>query len=211
MTLSMILLIIVALAILFGVLERVLDRMALTDRQALLCVSGLFIGGLLPDLSFGLVTINIGGALIPLLICIYLLYRAGSGKERIRALISGALTAASVYAVSLVFPADPTSMPFDPTLLYGVMAGAVAWALGRSRRSSFIAGVLGILICDVITGISNWRFGLNQVVHLGGAGALDVIVLSGVIAVLFCELFGEIMERIVRHRANQPQEGGQQA
>lgn len=45
-------------------------------------------------------------------------------------------------------------------------------------------------------------------VHLGGAGALDAVVLSGIGAVLLCELFGEIMERIATSRAHSPHEDG---
>ena len=47
--------------------------------------------------------------------------------------------------------------------------------------------------------------------HLGSAGALDAVVLSGVTAVLLCELFGELMERIVRGREQHAAEGGQHA
>ena len=43
MSLGMILLVVLALLILFGVLQRVLDRMALTDRQALLLVALIFV------------------------------------------------------------------------------------------------------------------------------------------------------------------------
>lgn len=66
MSLGMILLVVLALLILFGVLQRVLDRMALTDRQALLLVALIFVGGWLPDIRLGMVSINIGGALVPL-------------------------------------------------------------------------------------------------------------------------------------------------
>ena len=40
----MILLVVLTLLILFGVLQRVLDRMALTDRQALFLVALIFAG-----------------------------------------------------------------------------------------------------------------------------------------------------------------------
>ena len=61
----MILLVVLTLLILFGVLQRVLDRMALTDRQALFLVALIFVGGWLPDLRLGMVSLNIGGALVP--------------------------------------------------------------------------------------------------------------------------------------------------
>lgn len=208
MSIGMILLIIIALLILFGVLQRVLDRMALTDRQALACVALIFIGGWLPDISLGRVTLNIGGALVPLAVCVYLFLNAGTGKERIRALVASVLTGAVVYVIGLYFPADPVAMPFDPMILYGLCGGIVAWLLGRSRRSAFIAGVLGIILADAAVGVVNWSRGIQQAVHLGSAGALDAIVLSGVSAVLLCELFGEIMERIAHGRANAPHEDG---
>ena len=209
MSIGMILLVVISLLILFGVLQRVLDRMALTDRQALACVAAIFIGGWLPDITLGMVTINIGGSLVPLIVCVYLFLHAGTAKERIRAAVASVLTAAAIYAVTLVYPADPIAMPMlDPMILYGICGGLIAWLLGRSRRSAFIAGVLGVILADAISGLSVWLRGVNQPIHLGSAGALDAVVLAGVIAVLMCELVGEIMERIQTGRANAPHEDG---
>lgn len=208
MSIGMILLVVIALLILFGVLQRVLDRMALTDKQALLLVAAMFIGGWLPDISLGMVTLNIGGALIPLGVCVYLFFHAGTGKERVRALVASVLTAAAIYVIGLFFPADPVTMPFDPMILYGLCGGVIAWLFGRSRRSAFIAGVLGVILSDVLVGIINWTRGVNQAVHLGGAGALDAVVLSGVTGVMLCELFGEIIERMQTGRAHAPHEDG---
>ena len=209
MSIGMILLVVISLLILFGVLQRVLDRMVLTDRQALACVAAIFIGGWLPDITLGMVTINIGGALIPLIVCVYLFLNAGTAKERIRAAVASVLTAAAIYAITLVYPADPVAMPtFDPMILYGICGGLIAWLLGRSRRSAFIAGVLGVLLADVLSGLSVWMRGVNQPIHLGSAGALDAVVLAGVIGVLMCELVGELMERIRTGRADAPHEDG---
>lgn len=208
MSIGMILLIVIALLILFGVLQRVLDRMALTDRQALVLVALIFIGGWLPDVALGPVTVNLGGALVPLGVCLYLFFTAGTGKERLRCLIASLLTTAAVYAISVYFPADPTAMPFDPMILYGAAGGVIAWLLGRSRRGAFVAGVLGVLLCDVLVAVMNWRRGVSQQLVLGGAGALDAIVLSGVISVLLCELIGEIAERIATGPARAPREDG---
>lgn len=209
MSIGMILLVVISLLILFGVLQRVLDRMALTDRQALACVAAIFVGGWLPDIALGMVTINIGGALIPLIVCVYLFLNAGTAKERIRAAVASVLTAAAIYAISLYYPADPIAMPtIDPMILYGVCGGLIAWLLGRSRRSAFIAGVLGVILADVISGLSVWLRGVNQPIRLGSAGALDAVVLAGVIGVLMCELVGELIERIRTGRANAPHEDG---
>ena len=209
MSIGMILLVVLSLLILAGMLQRTLDRMALTDRQALCVLAAIFIGGWLPQIDLGMVTVNIGGAVIPLIVCVYLLLHAGTAKERIRALVSAALTAAAIFALGLLLPSDPTQMPMlDPMILYGVAGGFIAWLLGRSRRSAFIAGVLGVIAVDLITGISLRIRGIDQVIHLGGAGALDAVVLAGVISVLMCELTGEIFERIQTGKARAPHEDG---
>jgi len=210
MSIGMILLIVLSLLILFGALQRVLDRMALTDRQALAIAAAMFIGGWLPEIDFGLIQLNIGGALVPITVCVYLFLHAGSMKERVRAVVASVLTAASITVISMLLPADPAQMPMlDPMILYGISGGLIAWLLGRSRRSAFIAGVLGVVIADIVTGIWVWRRGVSQTVYLGGAGALDAVVLAGVIGVLMCELTGEIMERMHRGRMKPAQEGGQ--
>lgn len=49
----------------------------------------------------------------------------------------------------------------------------------------------GVILADAATGAVNWSRGIVQVLYLGGA-ALDAVVLSGVTAVMLCELAGEI-------------------
>ena len=84
---GMLLLLITAALIYFGAAQRVLDRMRLTDSQALLFI-GLMIGGSFIDIPLyqGTVeiSVNVGGALVPLALCIYLLLvriQPGSGFE----------------------------------------------------------------------------------------------------------------------------------
>lgn len=208
MSIGMVLLTVLALLILFGVGQRVLDRMYLTDRQALLMVAAIFVGGWLPDLEFGRVTLNIGGALIPLGICIYLLVRAGTNKERIRALVAAVLTGAAVYLLGRIMPADPIQTYIDPNYVYGLAAGVVAYLLGRSRRAAFFAGVVGVLLADIAVGAVNWANGIDQTLHLGSAGALDAVVISGLLAVLLAEFVGEALERLMNGASKDPMEDG---
>ena len=205
MSAGMVILTVVAVLIFFGVLQRVLDRMYLTDRAALFLIALMFVGTLLPNLELGMVSVSLGGAVIPLGICLWLLMKADSGHEKVRALVGSLLTAASVWGLSKLLPAEAEELPVDPNLLYGLSAGVIAWILGRSRRAAFICGVLGITLADTATAALNWMNGVNQPLVLGGAGVLDTAVISGVLAVLLSELVGEIVERFARkHR---PKEG----
>lgn len=199
MSIGLILLIVAALLVLFGVAQRVLDRLRLTDRQALLFVGLLFVGGLLPDIPITpLFSVNLGGALIPLGLCVYLLAKAGSGWEVARALLASLITGVVIHLLGEWLPSEPESLPLDPTLLFGLAGGVTAFLFGRSRRGAFVAGVLGSMIAGFWDALIVWRQGVSQPLSLGGAGLLDAIVLSGLIAVLLCELLGELVERIVR-------------
>ena len=204
----MIALTVLALLILFGVAQRVLDRMHLTDRQALLLVAAIFIGGLIPDIPLGRVSVNVGGALIPLAVCAYILIKAGTGKERMRALIGAAVTGVAVYLLGRFLPNEPETIGFDPNYIYGIAAGLVAYVAGRSRRAAFVSGVVGVILADVAVALINWGAGINQPLHLGGAGMLDAVVISGLLAVLLAEFVGEALERLSTGQADSKFEDG---
>ncbi|NLG24107.1 MAG: DUF1614 domain-containing protein [Clostridiales bacterium] len=199
MSIGLILLIVVTLLVVFGVAQRVLDKLRLTDRQALFFVLLLFVGGLIPDIPITpQFSVNIGGALVPLGLCIYLLVKAGSGKEVARALVASALTGIAVYWMGRLLPNEPEQMQFDVNYLYGLAAGAIGYVFGRSRRGSFVAAVLGMMGADIWQAAELWNAGIAQALPLGGAGALDMIVIAGLTAVLLSELVGELIERMSR-------------
>lgn len=196
-SIGMILLVAVAVLALFGVLQRVLDRMRLTDRQALVIVAAIFIGGWIPDIQVTQgFSFNIGGAVIPLAVCVYLFVKAGTAKERIRSVVASVLAAAAVFALGKILPDEPEGFIIDPNYIYGVVAGAIAYLLGRSRRAAFIAGVVGLLLADTAQAVINLFSGLPFSLHLGTGGMFDAVVISGILAVAFAELFGELRERL---------------
>ena len=172
MSLGLVLLTGVAVLVFFGVIQRVLDKMHLTDREALVITALMFFGTLIPNLSLGRVEINLGGGLIPVGVCVYLLGRW--------------------------MPDEPEAISFDPNYVYGLVGGLIAYLLGRSRRGAFICGVMGILLADTAVAWMNWQSGLNQPLILGGGGVMDAMVISGVLAVLLAEGVGELTERMTR-------------
>ncbi|MDD4796587.1 MAG: DUF1614 domain-containing protein [Eubacteriales bacterium] len=197
MPLGYILLVVVALLVVFGVAQRVLDRLRLTDRQALLFVAAIFIGSLIPDIPLGGGwSVNIGGALVPLGLCVFLLFKAGTAWEKWRTILASLLAGAGVFALGRFLPAEPENMLLDPNYLYGLAAGLIAYLFGRSRRGAFVAGILGVLLADAAQAILNAINGTPTGVALGGGGVLDATVLSGLLAVLLAEGIGEVRERM---------------
>jgi uncharacterized membrane protein len=200
MPIGMITLIVVAVLIFFGVAQRILDRMRLTDKQALAYIVLTIIGSFItiPIVSGPLaVTVNIGGAVLPMLLVGYLFFRAGSAKEQIRAVIASVLAGAVVAIIPRITPIqEPSGFFMDPTYFYAIVSGLVAYLVGRSRRSAFIAGTMGIIIGDFVHWFQMANAGLPGRADLGGAGAFDATVIAGIVAVMIAELIGETRERL---------------
>ncbi|HHY36969.1 MAG TPA: DUF1614 domain-containing protein [Firmicutes bacterium] len=193
MPIGMITLVVVAVLIYFGVAQRVLDRMGLTDRAALLFLAAMFFGSYIPDIPLTRsLAINIGGGLVPVVLALYLLARADTGRERSRAIIATLISAAAIYGTMKILPPEPTYAQFlDPMYIFALLAGLIAYLAGRSRRSAFIAGTMGIVLTDIISRIEVGLTGGRGTTVIGGAGVFDTVVLAGIIAVGLAEIIGE--------------------
>ena len=195
---GMILLLIISILIFLGLAQRVLDRLGLTDRSALLFIAAMLLGGFLPDIPLsGTLSINIGGGLIPIALVVHLFRRAGTTMERIRAAVAMIAAAAVTYVVLKIFPLEPTqAFLVDPLYLVALIAGIAGYLAGRSRRGAFIAGVGAIVLNDIFTRIELFARGAKSNLTIGGAGIFDAVLVSGLIALGLAELVGEIRERL---------------
>lgn len=204
---GVIILIVVSVLIYLGLAHRALDRMRLSDRGALVVIGAIILGSFvnipLPFLPFR-TSINVGGALVPVGLAIYLLVRAGTTREWTRALVGAVITAVVVYIIGTLINAGTTMEPagryavLDAIYLYPLAGGIVGYLLGRSRRGAFIAATIGVLLVDVFHYIwlLNQRAPASYAVSIGGAGAFDTIVLAGIVAILLAEIVGESLERL---------------
>lgn len=199
MPIGMIALLIIGVLVYFGIAQRLLDRMRLTDRQAIYFILAMIVGSFIDiPLMRGNVnlTLNVGGAVLPALLAIWLFIKAGTAKERIRAVLSSILVALAVFLGSKYLPYEPENMFLDPKLIYGFSAGMIAYLTGRSRRSAFIGGVMGIVLSDIIHLVTLLNRGIIGTTAIGGAGVFDVIIISGLVAVMVAELVGETREKL---------------
>lgn len=199
MPFGMMALVLVSILIYFGIAQRVLDRMRLTDKQALWAIAAIVAGSFvdIPLMTApNEVRINLGGAVVPALLSFWLLFTADQSVERIRGLFAAMAVAVVVALGARYLPYEPETMFIDPKLLYGGAAGLIAYLAGRSRRSAFIGGVLGIILSDIGHLVYLLRSGIPGTTDLGGAGAFDVTIIAGVVGVLLAEGIGETRERL---------------
>ena len=118
--------------------------------------------------------------------------------EKVRGLIAALVTAALVWALDRFLPLEPGFVyaDIDPLYVPPIVAGLVGYLLGRSRRASFIGGVLGVILADLVVWGENFIAGRPGPVTLGAAGIFGGTVVAGTLAVLLAETVGEIRERL---------------
>ncbi len=200
MSISLIVLTTLILLVMFGAGQRLLDKMRLSDKWALIIMVAIVIGILLPPIAIGqYFKFSIGGFLIPVGICVYLLIRVGWSRDLLRALIGTILTAGAIVGLDYLMPsATPEDIVIQNTLLYGAVAGVIAYLLGRSRRNALICSVFGITLAQLIQFlISLWGYGVVTTLSFGIAGAFDTIIIASLIGVGLSELIGKSAEAIV--------------
>lgn len=127
-----------------------------------------------------LVAINLGGAVIPTLLAIYLMR-----KNRIiwPSALAIVMVSAAVHAVSQPVRGVGIAVPtFVPPL------AATATGLLLSEKSApavaYVAGTLGTLIGADLLNLGRLQALGASIVSIGGAGTFDGIFLTGIIAVL---------------------------
>ena len=133
-----------------------------------------------------IIAINVGGALVPLSIALYEVFRMiylGQFSLLFNTLLAVIIAALFSHAVARPVRGLGIAMPmFLPPL----MAVLLGWLLGGSNPNAvaYISGTLGVLIgADLM----NWNKIKNlgaPMVSIGGAGTFDGIFLAGIIAVL---------------------------
>jgi uncharacterized membrane protein len=130
--------------------------------------------------------VNVGGALIPGVMSLYLLI-----KGELWGL--GAVATASVAAVChvLAHPVPGVGIAL-PVLVPSMTAGIVALLLSRRHAAAlaYIGGSLGTLIGADLLNLGAIRRMGAPVASIGGAGTFDSVFLTGILAVLIASLSG---------------------
>jgi uncharacterized membrane protein len=197
-------LLVVIVLVYFGIAQRVLDRMRLTDRGAMLWIVALIVGSFI-DIPLTAppvrLVVNVGGGIVPLVIAGYLIGTADRSVERVRAILGALVTGAVVFALGRLMPAEPGAQAIDPVFTYGITAGLIGYLSGRSRRASFVAGTGGVIVAQLGFYAEIVARGIQSRAFIGGGGAFDSVVIAGLLAVLLAEFVGEARERVARVNA----------
>ncbi|HEX3939034.1 MAG TPA: DUF1614 domain-containing protein [Xanthobacteraceae bacterium] len=131
------------------------------------------------------IAVNVGGAVIPTLLSLYLLIKRDLWMK-------GAI-ATAIVAVVLHWLANPVPGLgiAIPVFVPVVVTAAVALILSRQDAAplAYIGGALGTLIGADLTNLDKVQGLGAPVASIGGAGTFDGIFLTGILAVLIANLY----------------------
>lgn len=134
--------------------------------------------GVPPDPTKQIIAINLGGCVIPLLLCVYLVPRT----PVLPTLFATVINILICFKISRVVPGTGVVIPALIPPLIAVML-AFLFSPGNKIPVAYISGVLGVLIGADILNLPNLgRY--PGVMSIGGAGVYDGIFLVGIISAL---------------------------
>lgn len=134
-----------------------------------------------------IIAVNVGGAVIPGLMALYLLAR-----HRLWAtgLIATALVAFICHRLATPVPGLGIALPvFVPALATALVA--IVLSRRNAAPLAYIAGSLGVLIGADILNLGRIQGLGAPVASIGGAGTFDGIFICGILAVLLASLTGQ--------------------
>jgi uncharacterized membrane protein len=131
-----------------------------------------------------IIAINVGGALIPMLLSLYLVIH---DRILVPGAIATAVVAAIVHHLATPIPGVGISVPI---LAPPLVAALTAVVLSRRYVAplAYVGGSLGVLIGADLTNLDQLQTLGAPVASIGGAGTFDGVFLTGIVAVLLSAL-----------------------
>jgi len=132
------------------------------------------------------IAVNVGGAVIPVLMSLYL-------AIRYELWVAGAIATACVALVCHMFAYPVPGLGIAvPIFVPAIATAIIAWLLSRENAAplAYIAGSLGTLIGADLLNLNQIRQMGAPIASIGGAGTFDGIFLTGIIAVLLASITG---------------------
>jgi uncharacterized membrane protein len=138
-----------------------------------------------------IIAINLGGAVIPIAISLYLLFKKAIW---VPAIIATAAVSAICYAVAQPVAGAGIVIPiFIPPIVACAVSCFLSW--NNAPALAYISGSLGTLIGADLLNLGNIRNLGAPIASIGGAGTFDGIFVTGIFAVLLASLIGGLTHR----------------
>jgi uncharacterized membrane protein len=137
------------------------------------------------SLAGTVIAVNVGGAVIPTIMSLYLLV---TRQLWVQGAIATAIVALVLHWLAHPVPGIGIAVPvFFPAIVTAVVA--LLLSRGNAAPLAYIAGSMGTLIGADLTNLDKVAGLGAPVASIGGAGTFDGIFLTGIVAVLLAGLY----------------------
>ena len=174
----------ITLFVLFLILLGSSINIPVTKQKTVLTRKSYFFGAFSkPAMEIHCIAVNLGGAIIPVLLSFYFLFQVYlNGFSLIRVLISTILMVIVTKYYSKIVPGKGITIP---VLIPPMFSALFSFLLmpGFTAPCAFISGVLGTLIGADLLNLKKMRH-LGGFLSIGGAGVFDAIFLVGIVSAL---------------------------
>lgn len=130
------------------------------------------------------IAVNVGGAVIPLILSLYLVIK---NKIYFRSLLAVSVMAAVCHYMAYPVPGVGIA---EPTFIPPLITAGLVLLISREYAAplAYVAGSLGVLVGADLLNLDKIRGLGAPVASIGGAGTFDGIFLTGIVAVLLASL-----------------------
>ncbi|MGO9985412.1 MAG: DUF1614 domain-containing protein [Rhodomicrobium sp.] len=142
-----------------------------------------------------IIAINLGGAIIPIVLSFYLL-----GKNRIwlPAIVATAVVGAVCFSLAKLVPGAGVTIPvFIPPIAACAISCLVAWS--QAPAVAYVSGSLGTLIGADLMNLGKIQGLGTPFASIGGAGTFDGIFVTGIFAVVLATIVGAVSAHSTAH------------
>lgn len=133
-----------------------------------------------PAVAYQTIAINLGGAIIPILLSLWLLPRT----HLLRTLLATIIVAVVTHHFAKIVPGQGVEMPIWIGPLLAAVLGLVLTFGDRAAPLAYIAGSMGTLIGADISNLGHLAALGPGLLSIGGAGVFDGVFLCGFVAAL---------------------------
>ncbi len=187
MTIGLVLLAVIAILIFFGLSDKFFKNLGVASWIGFLIALALIVGAVIPNITIGGFTMNLGGFIVPIIGMIILAAFIGWNWDLARLAFAEISVAAVAVATRVLILPDNSGMILAASLIVGFVGGTVAYLIGRSRLSTLAAVMGGVVLGDLIVnliyvyGIGGYTF------SMGTRGVFDSIIVGCVFGILLLE------------------------
>lgn len=202
MTIGLVLSVVVAILAFFGLADSFFKRVPIAPWLGFVVSLLLIAGALIPNITIGSFSMNIGGFIVPVIGSVIFSVIAWRRGDFLKVIFAELVFSAIMVATrSLILP-ENGGMILATSLIVGFLGGIMAYVITRSRSGVLASVMMGIVLGDLIVNLI-YVFGFGgYAFSMGTRGVFDALVIGCVFGCVMLEAVEGAKRTVSEGRVN---------